>query len=343
MKPRALLSLVLLLAAIPARAETVAVTVPVGALAFDVPVGLSGMSFPLIARDAVAGRLTGGTGNAVEFEAVTGAIGPRLEAGAAYYLEITAGAAEGERLDVDVAATIAAAGTSVTVRLGADTASTVASLNGLALAGATAVVRPHVTLETLAALFAPALTGHDNAALADGVRIHGSGGFKVYYLRGDGASWFESGGAADRRTLVIPSDESVVLDLKSGARRLVQLGVVRTTAFRKNLRSGDQAYATGYPLDVSLAAINARADPGQAAALRWVGSNNAAQADSGEVFSPGLNSFVRFYLRGDGLGWRQLGRASDRAHEPLLRTNAMIILRRTQADATYRALPPFTL
>lgn len=342
MQPRwkSLLLLALLLGrACPQASAATVASDPVGVLEYTVPAGLSGMSFPLIPGDVTVGLLAANGAGDVTF-ASANPVGSLLTAGGAYYVEILSGARAGERFDVDTAATMTAANNTATLVLGGVSHSTQSTL-AYSLVGARAAVRAYLTLVQVAAQFAPSLTGSDTEGAADGVSIFGAGGFTRYYLRADGATWYQAGGSTDCRYLVISPDVSLVLDLRSGPRQLVQLGGVRVTPFRKNLVAGSQAFATGFPLDLTPFEAGAQVD-GQSPAVRWTGSNNAAQADSLEIFDLTLNSFGRYYLRADGTAWRRLGRTDDLANTELLRTDAAMVLHRVNANSDYRIAPPFT-
>lgn len=342
MNPRSVLWLAVSLLSTPLIAQTSLGSAPAGVLSFDVPAGLSGMSCPLIPAELAAGAIASNTTSDLTFVAAAGAIGPLLTSGQACYVEILSGPYVGERFDVDTAATIAAGDSRVVLSLGTHSQTTLATLD-FSLAGVQAAVRTHITLAALASCFSPALTGSDDPTLADGVRIYGGDGFTFYYLRADGVTWSTAGVGADQRNLVIPPDVSLGLELRSGARAFTQMGLVRTTAFRKNLRDGYQAFAIGYPVDCTPAQIGAYVETAQAAGLRWTGSNSAANADATEIFVPAANSFVRYYLRGDGASWRRLGRTENVADTPLLRIDALLMLHRTKANVSYRISPPFTL
>lgn len=317
-------------------------TGPVGRLAFEVPAGLSGMSFPLQAPDIAAGVVSSNTIDTITFDAAAGGIGPLLQSDHAYYVEILSGAHTGERFDVDTAATIATASATVSLTLNANSHSTLPAIE-FSLAGERAVVRPHVTLTALAAMFSPALVGSDDPAQADGVRIYGAGQFVHYHVRADGVTWSREDSLNDERDFVIPPDVSIILDVKSGSKRLIQMGAVRTTSFRKNLRTESQAYSTGFPIDLTLAEGRGAVDDEESTQNRWRGENDAAQADEIEVFDPVVNSFIRYYLRGDGTSWRRLGHTENDANTALLKVNTMIMVRRANSDQSYRIAPPFSL
>jgi hypothetical protein len=323
------------------HAQAEVVLPPAGVLISAIPEGLSGMSFPLVPEELVTGTLVSASGAQAVFPAALGAIGPRLQSEGAYYLEILGGAAAGERYDLDTAATMAAGNTTVVVAFGAATHSTGDSLDP-AVAGTLAAVRRHMTLAQLSSLFSPALTGSDDPAQADGLYLYESGSFVRYSLRADGATWVRGSDPTDERHVVIPPDESVMLDLKSGPRQLVCLGQVRTTVFRKNLRPGDQSWASGFPVDLTPAQAGGFADLATPVERRWVGSGVAAQADAFTWFAPESYSFVMCFLRGDGASWRRPGRPEDQSGARLLRSDTAVLLRRAQADPAYRISPPFS-
>ncbi len=189
------------------------------------------------------------------------------------------GALEGERFDVDEAATGSAAPGALVLTLQDGSFSTRQAIAGGALAGARIVVRPHVTLGMLTGMFTPGLTGHDNPLRADGVWLFENDSLAFYHLRGDGVRWARLGGNQDQSARIISPDISVVIDLKSRAQSWLHEGRVRTNAFRKNLKAGLQAFSSGFPVNLSPAQLGAFVNPAQPAATRWTGSNNLLLAD----------------------------------------------------------------
>lgn len=326
------LLLVSLLAGTPvARAQSAASSAPVALMEVTVPAGISGVSFPLLRPEIARGTLASNTSNLLTWSALSGVMGEQLAAGQPYYIEILTGPHEGERLDVDTAATIASANSTVTVAVGGSSHSTLTVLAENALAGAIVSLRPHLTLAALPGMFTPGLTGHDDPALADGIQVLGTSGFVHFHLAGDGETWRQAGtGAADQRTLVLPPDASVVLDLKSGARQLTRLGPVRTNAFRMNLAAGQQAFATGFPVELPLSDLT----------TGGTGSDDAGAADTVEIFDPAEGGFVRFYLRADGTSWRRVGDTTNYADEPLLTPDSVIVSTRAAANDSYIVTPP---
>ncbi len=328
-----------LLAAPLAPAATSVNSAPLGVISADLTVGDNAVAFPLIEDDVFTATVTANTAGALAFS--SGNIGALLTASRRYYAEIVTGPLEGERFDVNTAATIASADATVTLDLGASSSSTRPTLAANALTAARAVIRPHVTLASLQATFTPALTGNNNFNLADGVKIFNGSAFAFYYLRTDGQTWRIVGGTTDFRSLVIPPDASILIVLKSGGRRWLQLGNVRTNAFRKNLVTGLQSFASGFPLDLSPVAIGAAVSGVEPAGARWTGSDDASLADTLQIFS--RPSFTPYSLRGDGTSWWQSGGSTDQSGVNFIGATAMTLLTRANPNPDYLVARPFGL
>jgi hypothetical protein len=140
---------------------------------------------------------------------------------------------------------------------------------------------------------------------------------------------------------VIAPDVSVLVEAKSTRQSWIQAGRVRTNAFRKNLVPGLQAFASGFPVDVSPSEVRAFVDPATPAATRWNGNNAVVFADQIEVLFRGGRPLEVFYLRGDGVTWRALGGSANVAADPLIEATGMVLVRRKNADPGYLVPPPF--
>jgi hypothetical protein len=332
----------LAVAVVPAAAETV-VSAPVGVLSGALSRGESGLAVPLIAQDVFVGLVQSNTEQALAFPEAAGDLGSRLSADGRYYVEVVTGLLEGERLDVNVAATIAAASPTVVLALGTATFSTLPTLGPNALAGARCVLRPHLTLARLKGLVARSLVGHDNFVFADGVRLLEAGVSTFYYLRADGVTWRRPGSSADHRGKVIPPDTSFLVEVKSRAQSWTQTGKVRINAFRKNLVPGFQSFASGFPVDVSPVQIGAFVSASLPPETRWTGHNVFAFADQIHLlFRPG-RPFDFFYLRGDGSTWRSLTSSTNVANEPILGATGMVLLQRIKPNPAFIIQRPFGL
>ena len=326
---------------LPLQAATTVTSAPYGAMTTTVPVGTAGLSFPLIAGDLFAGRISANSTAAVTF--ATGNVGASLTAGERYYVEIVTGPLEGERFDLNTAATIASANASATLDLSGSSNSTSNTLAVDALATSRAVIRPHVTLGKLTTMFTPALVGSNDNAVADGVRIYGGVfGLTSYYLRPDG-SWRTSAASIDQRNMVISPDSSVIMAIRSGEKAWVHLGQVRANVFRKKLKTGLQSFATGFPIDLSPAQIGAFVDPEESATIRWTGSDQVNAADTLRVYDAATGTYKIQYLRADGTSWFASGGTTDLSATPFLTAPQMLLVGRTKADPGYLIIRPFSL
>jgi hypothetical protein len=221
--------------------------------------------------------------------------------------------------------------------------STRQTIAGGALAGARMVVRPHVTLGMLTAMFTPGLTGHDNPLRADGVWLFENDALAFYHLRSDGVRWARLGSSQDQRARIISPDISVVIDIKSRGQSWLHEGRVRTNAFRKNLKVGLQAFSSGFPVNLSPAQLGAFVNPAQPAATRWTGSNNLLLADQIHLlFDDALQTpLAIYYLRADGATWRTLLNPANAANQPIVGATGMVVIRRVKADPSYRVPVPY--
>jgi hypothetical protein len=339
----AILPLAALLVAPAASAQTTLLSSPLGVMTATVPRGLSGLALPLIAEDVFVGTADSNAASVVTLATPGANVGALLTSGSPYYFEVLTGAFAGERLDVDVEATIASADASVTLLFGPDTYSTLPALAAGALVGARCAVRPHVTLATLQPLLSPGLVGRDHALFADGVRIFEDGQFAFYYLREDGATWSRHDEPGDFRDKVLPPDAGLLLEIKSAAQTWLLAGRVRTNAFRKNLNAGFQSFASGFPIDLSPAEVRAFVDPAAPAGTRWTGSNVFIRADSVQLLFKQRRPLDFYYLRGDGVSWRQLTSPGSFSEVPILGATDMILLRRNKPNPGFLIPLPFGL
>lgn len=322
-----------------AHAGTTVTSAPYGAMTSSISTSTAGLAFPLISSDVFSGRIASNSANTLNFEAA--GLATALAAGERYYVEIVSGSLEGERYDLNTATTISSG--VATLDLSTTSNSTSNTLAVDALAQARAIVRPHVTLGKLSAMFTPALVGDANNTLADGIRIYGGPmGLTTYYLRTDG-SWRSTPTSADQSGLVIAPDTSVIMVLRSGSKQWTHLGAVRTNVFRKKLKVGLQSFATGFPLDLSAVQIGAFVDPQEAAAIRWTGSDVVAQADSLRVYDVTTQSYKINYLRADGTSWYSVPGSTNISATPFLPAQGALLVGRMKSDPGYLIVRPFDL
>ena len=310
-------------------------TAPYGVMSLALPKASRGLAFPLPAQDLYLGRVAANTASALTLTPESADVRVALEDAGPCYVEVLSGPWEGERFDLDVPATQAGSSETLVLLAGAGSHSTV-TLAAEALADALVVVRPHVTLATLQTMLTPALVGSNSPGKADGVRLFEAGQWVQYTLRADGKTWLRANGSTDQAHMVIPPDTSVILDLRSGAKSWLHHGVVRTNAFRKNLVTGPQAFASGFPVDLTPAEIGAFVDPQQPTGIRWTGAENFDQADSFErQAASGSTASNRYHLRANGTSWRRMNVNTDVTQEPFIATADAWLLRRKNADPGY--------
>jgi len=253
-----------------------------------------------------------------------------LTTGGKYYLEITSGPREGDRFEIDQALTATATPGVLVIDLAA-TNTTFSGLTKDLLIGATASIRPHMTLAKIQAMFDPPLVGNNNLSLADSLLVFNATSAITYYLRGDGVTWRKAGTTTDFSSMVIPPDQGVMLQLRSGAKALTHQGVVRGNAFRINFKPGLQPSATGFPATLSPVEFGAISNPVIPQA-GWIGNNVQSQADGLMVFDQTKGSFTSYYLRSDGITWRTSGSISDQSGAKILRHDGFFMVKRQNAD-----------
>lgn len=334
----AVLASLLCLALPSLQAQGTATSRVVGVLSTDVPVGLSGVQFPIIPTDALASLVAGHVDAGVAGKRVHNIVMMSLStpassfvAGVSYYLEVTSGALEGERLEVDEARTAAATPGVLVIDLD-DANSTLPNMAPGALVGMKVALRPHMTLARLQARITPALVGNNVAALADSVLAFTTSSSVTYYLRADGVTWRKAGSTTDYASMIISPDQSIMLQMRSGAKELRQEGIIRGNAFRMNTKAGVQSAATGFPDGISPVQFGATTNPIAPQLTTWVGNNQQSLADGIMVFDPAKGSFVSYYLRADGLTWRASGSTVDLSSSKFLKPDSIIMIKRRNAD-----------
>lgn len=328
-------------------AQGTATSRAVGVLSTDVPAGLSGAQFPIIPTDSlislVAGHVDAGVAgkrihNLVLMSSATPA--SALATGVSYYMEVTSGALEGERLEIDEVRTASATPGVLVVDLD-DTNSTMPNMAAGALVGMKVAIRPHMTLARLQARISPALVGNNVASQADSVLVFTSSSSVTYYLRSDGLTWRKAGSTTDFAGMIIPPDQSIMLQMRSGAKELRQEGMIRGNAFRMNIKAGVQSAATGFPDSLSPVEFGATTNLLAPQLTTWVGNNQQSLADGIMVFDPAKGSFVTYYLRADGVTWRATGSTVDLSASKFLKPDSIIMIKRRNADDRGMVVRPY--
>jgi hypothetical protein len=178
----------------------------------------------------------------------TGDIRVAIDSAKQYYIEITGGTLEGQRFEIDEAATDA--GDAVTLVL--DSGSPLNTKSPVPdLSGSPFVIREHYTWEEL---FPPAsLQQGTSDANSDVIFVRNGTAWEKYFLSSaSGGTWVNAAGAPlDQNSRVLAPCEGVFLVRKGAPLDLMLLGEVRDNDFACPLAAGQQMVGSGYPLDLS--------------------------------------------------------------------------------------------
>ena len=320
-----------LLTGVNGQSPTTATTDPVGFQKTPVPVGTTSLGNPLVNSNVTQAGAVANTSSLVTLDGVDN-VGSLLTVAEPYYIEVTAGALEGERLDVDTAATIVAGNS--TVVLSAASPNNTVTLSPNVLAGSSIALRKHVTIEELQAFFSPALVGNNSAGSADQISLYNNGTLTSYFLRGDNVTWRQVGTTTTANKVVVPSGTGFFVTKRGSASSFTSVGTVRMNDFAFPMPVGGTFRAPGFPVSYSPASLGGTVADG------WTGSNSANSADQLQVFNPGTGTFTSYFLRGDGVTWRQVGTTTTVTTDQLFAdNNAFLVLRRT-ADQNYILVNP---
>ena len=314
-------------------AQSVA-TAPVGAVTTSLPAGFSLVGLTLVNPATYSGAISSNTATQVTASGTPSFAS--LDASAFYYVEVTSGLFEGDRFDVDTGATITAGNGNLIIRT--DTGNNTVALSNNVLNGANFVLRKHITLNALAASVSPAFVGNNSSANADQVLFYnrGTNSFDTYFLRLDNVTWRKLGFTDSvGATTIIPPGVGVFVRKASAATTLTQVGEVRSNAFALPVGTGLSLMAAGYPVSYSPTAF------GGTAANGWTGNNSSGTADQILTFSNATNSYVTYFLRLDGLTWRQLGFTDDVRNTNIVAFDSAFWFKRANADSNYALAKPF--
>jgi hypothetical protein len=309
----------------------------VGYQTITVPVGLSTAGFPLLNPDVLKVSTTTLTGAALALEGQTN-VGALLSSVEPYYIEVYSGTLKGDRFDVDVAATIAAANGNVVLNSASLNNTLLFSSVGSNLNGATVALRKHITIEQVQGMASSPLVGNNNASSADQIQFYDnvSAAIAAYFLRADGITWRKVGTTDVANKIPIPSGVGVFFSKKTGVATLTAVGNVRLNDFSVPYRLGLQLAASGVPIDVT------PTSQGGTAANGWTGNNNPSSADQIQVYNPAVSAFDSYFLRGDGTTWRKVG-TTDAVTTTVVATSgqAFFVSRKT-ADSSNILVNPVT-
>ena len=313
-----------------ASAQTTTVyTPPVGAMTKAIPVGISPVGITLI-NPAIVGT-TVISANSSTLTLGTSNIGTLLTSTEPYYLEVTGGDLKGDRVDINVAATVAANNNTV-VLLASSIENTFPSDSvGTLLNGFTVQIRKHVTIEQIQQSMSAALTGNNDAKLADQVLIfdNSTNTYTIHYLRSDGINWRRAGTTTVTTKAPIHPGKGIFIAKKASAASLTIVGTVRTNDFVQKFSTGRQLMSTPWPADFSPGDYKAIAANG------WLGNNDASLADQIQVYNTTTKTYDAYYMRTDGLSWRKAGTTQVVTTSKLMTADTSYFVKRKNSDAGF--------
>jgi hypothetical protein len=308
-------------------AQTTVTTDPVGFQATTVAVGMSTLANPLVNTDVVRSAASANTVSNITFSGVNN-FASLLSAGEPYYVEVVSGALEGERFDVNTAATIASSNSVVTISNSANNTS--ALIAGSLTNNTTLALRKHVTLEQIAGYFSPALIGNNSANSADQISLYNSSTRALvnYFLRSDGVTWRQVGQTASANKVPVPSGTGFFITKRASPTTYTSVGTVRNNDFAFPMPSGTSFRAPGFPVSYTPATTN-NPSLGGFSTNGWTGNNSANSADQLQVWNRANRSWTTYFLRADGVTWRQVGQTTSvSAQELFAANNGFMVLKR---------------
>jgi hypothetical protein len=313
-------------------------TNPVGAVTKAIPVGLTSVGITLINPDLAVASCSANTASVITLTGISN-VASLLTAGTPYYLEVISspGAIEGDRFEVDTAATIAAANGTVVINTSSAN-NTIALTNNLAV-GSQIALRKHITVAQVQSFFTTPLVGNNNSALADQIQIlnPAGNGFVNYFLRGNLTEWRVSGTTTVATNFIIPPGVGIFVKKNTSPTSIVMTGGVRVNDFALPLPVGLSLRAHGYPISYSPSTL------GGTAALGWTANNQAALSDQLQVLNSSGTGFTNYFLRGNGTEWRLSGTTTVVTTTEVLPFSDAFVVSRKQADASFVVLAPSSL
>jgi hypothetical protein len=205
-----------------------------------------------------------------------------------------------------------------------------------AAVGSSVAIRKHVTIEQLQTFFSPALIGNNSATSADQISLYNpaAGTLTSYFLRGDNVTWRQVGTTTGANKVVVPSGTGFFITKRTAPTTYTSVGTVRMNDFAFPMPQGGSFRAPGFPVAYSPSSLGGTSADG------WTGNNSAASADQLQVFNPATGTFTAYFLRGDGLTWRQVGTTTTVTTENLFADNNGFLVLRKAADQNYILVNP---
>jgi hypothetical protein len=232
------------------------------------------ISFPFEDCPVVAGKVAASTANGIDITGSLGTstLGIELDDDGCYYLEITSGAYEGHRFDIDPMASLFSAA-AVNLTSNSNTMSTIP-----ALTGANFVIRAY---KRLGEMFPVSQYGAGTSVSnSDYILVWGPTGWTTYYLLNPAAPrWVRAGaGTLDQGEVCLDPCAGMFVHRRSPASGATFLGHVRENKFACPLDAACSLLANPYPVAASVV-DRGLVNPSTASATPFTGATALTNAD----------------------------------------------------------------
>jgi hypothetical protein len=242
--------------AICAFAQT-ATTDPVGFTKFTIPKGRTALGVNLVNTSLITAAVTGNNSTSITLAGVTNA-GSLLSTDDAYYIEVVGGTDTiyiGDRVDVDVTATKAAANNTVALTTTGE-GNTLGTIASNSLSGYRVALRKHVTIgQVFGTKGATPMQGGTTSTAADQIIFYKGNSMETYFLlrspNGAVEQWvMVNGGSASKdKTIIYPGSGMFVNRVGNTTVEITFTGEVRTNSLARPLTAGYNLVANGFPVD----------------------------------------------------------------------------------------------
>ncbi|EIP96658.1 fibronectin type III domain-containing protein [Opitutaceae bacterium TAV1] len=270
--------------------------IPYGSLAYSADVGTQLIGIPLVNLASFAGKVSEVSG----FTFTVGGdpshdIGAVLTSGASYYIEITndsanGGLYEGDRFDVDTAATIAAANGTLVLKASAE--NTIQGNPPAELVGVSFVLREHITLGQLLTRLPGFFVANDQ------ITMRKDGGAQATF-KYNGTRW-NLGLTNSNAVSIYPGVGFFLTRTSDSATATWFSGVVRMNNFAQPIQAGNQILAEGYPVD----SAPAPSVSGRASRLFTNDTGGAfSNGDSMTAYNPATRTLATYTYRTSTTRW----------------------------------------
>jgi len=326
-------SLAILVTAVMAgNAQTTVSSDIVGYQTKTISTGLNSVGLPLLKSDLVKTTATSVAGNSISLSGETN-FGAKLNSAKSYYVEVYSGTLKGDRFDVDVAGSIAAANGGVVVNPSSGNNTMPVASIGDNLNNASIAVREHISIADLEAMLSAPATATTSFATSDSIGFTEAGALVFYTKKIDG-SWKRVGSPSDFSTKIIPPGVGVFIKKIGSAVTLTQVGNVRENDFARPLTTQLSLVAPAYPVD--LTAVDLGIVPGSGA-TDWTGGSVATGDYVSKVES---GSLIKYTLKSDG-SVNKVGNSTDFKNTALFVGSEAQLIKRAKANADLVQVKPF--